>query len=973
MNTLKLKFISALSSLVLLLSISTYVSAADLNLPGFSGTVNTTITSGVSMRVERNCLSVRGSKYLPSDDGDYTAHINADSGISASDKSVFLTDGEGCAKRYTDGYGNTGASTSGARSLISENADNGRTNFDGGDIFDVTQRVFSEIVGSTDDGTSVNLSFVGTYNPVVDVNGNPEFAPFTSEQQDDIESDLTLLNAYVSKDLNMDHTITVGRFVTSWGESTFIPIGMNGLTTNAVDLSKLRNPGSSIKEALIPTEQLTLSGFLSDGWSYEAYMQFNEAHVELDEAGQFFGSDAAAGDRLIISGQFSGNDQARSAACGYLNLTAVGSGGAGKTCTAASALAYYNGDAAAKQKTDMYLYDTGIKAFVVGTDNRTGTSASNTALFLGKTATLGAGAATGWGGVGGEINTLGGSAASSVLSALTTNWDIFERKQGRKAGTVDLSGGNHIFADGEEQYGVSLRKFLPDFGTGVDLGFHFTQYDSKVPYLRLKGQQGLIAGDLLGLFTLAAATNTNAGPVQFLSRYLSAGVAGAELALSDTQLQGKGLIQLGLANVAFSEAGCGAYTQAAAANAVFGDGLTHVYTAEEKVLAQQAEYYTAINGKLYHDAGKCATQAAGWGTATTQGAAAALLGAAVTPLNAAEYEFIYPENLQAFGISANTNIGDTAVQLEITYRPDFPLATDGGEQGQQLSDAGGTTTLLAQAVAKGIYDADVLAENDAKKTATVAQYNATHAGTTDWAGVLMAIKDFKRSNLPAISLATVSAGDYYTTPFFEHDVISGTLGTTSAFSASHPLTVALGADSTVLLSEFGFVSVDGLSMDRPVARGGYRDGVGGDKCGGVTKGGTLGATGFRFAGASVSATHLGSAQTDPLFGNGAYCEAKNNADDFAMTYRLIGSASYNNIANSPWSLSNSVVWSHDFDGYSPSSMGGFVPGKRSLSLASTLTKGDVKASVSYVNQMGDEMDNLGFDMDYVSASVSYAF
>jgi len=26
-----------------------------------------------------------------------------------------------------------------------------------------------------------------------------------------------------------------------------------------------------------------------------------------------------------------------------------------------------------------------------------------------------------------------------------------------------------------------------------------------------------------------------------------------------------------------------------------------------------------------------------------------------------------------------------------------------------------------------------------------------------------------------------------------------------------------------------------------------------------------------------------------------------------------------------------------------------------------------------VNQMGDEMDNLGFDMDYVSASVSYAF
>ena len=61
-----------------------------------------------------------------------------------------------------------------------------------------------------------------------------------------------------------------------------------------------------------------------------------------------------------------------------------------------------------------------------------------------------------------------------------------------------------------------------------------------------------------------------------------------------------------------------------------------------------------------------------------------LLGAAVTPLNVAEYEFIYPENLLAMGISANTNVGTTALQLELTYRPDFPLATDGSDQGQQL-------------------------------------------------------------------------------------------------------------------------------------------------------------------------------------------------------------------------------------------------------------------------------------------------
>ena len=218
------------------------------------------------------------------------------------------------------------------------------------------------------------------------------------------------------------------------------------------------------------------------------------------------------------------------------------------------------------------------------------------------------------------------------------------------------------------------------------------------------------------------------------------------------------------------------------------------------------------------------------------------------------------------------------------------------------------------------------------------------------------------------------AGDYYTTPYFEYDVWSGTVGTTTLFSASHPVTVGLGADNTVFLSEFGFVYVPDLDDSSPVARNGFRDGVGGEKCGGVTKG----------AGNSTCIAEL---QRQTLLVQHTLVhrkrihylvmvvivKSKNNADDFAMTYRLIGSASYNNIANTPWNLSNSVVWSHDFNGYAPSSMGGFVPGKQSLSLSSTLTKGSVKASLNYVNQMGDKEDNLGYDMDYVSASVSYAF
>jgi len=946
MNLFKSKILTLLSSITLILSISSFASAQELNLPGFSGTLNTTVTHGVSMRLERDCESVRGTKYLDGDTGG--AYATA----VASFDAAFKVDGEGCAPYRTDGYGNTGLVTSGPQNLIGANADAGRTNFAGGDIFDVTQRVYSEINGNTDNGMSVNLSLVGTYNPIVDLNGNPEFSPFDSNQRDEIESDLRLLNAYATQDINMDHSVTFGRFVTSWGESTFIPIGMNGLTTNAIDLTSLRSPGSSIKEALIPTEQITLNGFLSDGWSYEAYLQMNEGHVEIDEAGQFFGNEVASGDRLIVSGQYSNNSQEQAAACSYLISV-----GAGIGCNT-TAIATFN-SSTGNALTDMYYIQKGSRT--LGSD-------TNKVQIALKSGLLGTAANTAWGGTAGDITAIGvtgsGAGAVTVSNALAA-WSEYDQKGARKAGAVDIAGGNHIYADGEEQFGISLRKFLPNVGTGVDLGFHFTQYDSKVPYLRIKGQQGITAGDLLGLFTLAASSGGTR------TAYLGSGTltGSAAITLSSAETAALTEIATALANVAYGEAACGAYQKGAAANALYGRGTTATaYTSDEINLALQRYNYTAINGKLYHDAVKCATNAATWSTATTQASAAGLLGAAVTPLNVAEYEFIYPENLQAMGISANTNVGTTALQLELTYRPDFPLATDGTDQGQQLSDAAGTTTLLAQAVAKGYYDAGL--------SALVQGYYDTGNGVsgTSFASVLTDLSTFKRSNLPTISAATVAAGDYYTTPYFEYDVWSGTVGTTTLFSASHPVTVGLGADNTVFLSEFGFVYVPDLLDSSPVARNGYRDGVGGEKCGGITKG-NGNSTAFNGAAAKdvVGATHLGSSQTDPLFGNGGYCESKNNADDFAATYRLIGSASYNNIANTPWSLSNSLVWSHDFNGYAPSSMGGFVPGKQSLSLTSTLTKGSVKASLSYVNQMGDKTDNLGYDMDYVSASLSYAF
>ena len=46
--------------------------------------------------------------------------------------------------------------------------------------------------------------------------------------------------------------------------------------------------------------------------------------------------------------------------------------------------------------------------------------------------------------------------------------------------------------------------------------------------------------------------------------------------------------------------------------------------------------------------------------------------------------------------------------------------------------------------------------------------------------------------------------------------------------------------------------------------------------------------------ASAAITNLGAGIVDALFGNGGFCEAEPGADDMAMTYRLIGTATYNN-------------------------------------------------------------------------------
>jgi hypothetical protein len=357
--------------------------------------------------------------------------------------------------------------------------------------------------------------------------------------------------------------------------------------------------------------------------------------------------------------------------------------------------------------------------------------------------------------------------------------------------------------------------------------------------------------------------------------------------------------------------------------------------------------------------------------------------AAVTPMNYFEYDFVFPEDNQIFGTSFSTVVNGTVVQGEVSYRPDFPLATPGGSQVNQLADASGATQTLnwlaysqidglgqsAVATADAFGAGGTSLGDGLQLTLALQVLGASGAYTGDDTDVhTQKLRDFKRSSLPAISEDTVKAGDYYSTPYIEYDVWSADIGTTSAFNASHPITVGLGADSVVLLTEAAMVHIDDLDNSNGyIARGGSSEsGDDPNKCKGAF------GTSLDF-GATKAVTSLGASIVDGLFGNGGYCEDNPGAGQTSFTYRVIGSATYNNFANSQWSINPNFAWSHDPSGYGPSSLGGFVEGRMSLSLGMRANKGAVSASLSYVNQLGDAESNLSRDKDTLAASISYSF
>jgi hypothetical protein len=123
--------------------------------------------------------------------------------------------------------------------------------------------------------------------------------------QERVGSDAVLLDNYIAGKFELGGkplTVRLGRQVISWGESTFIPNGINVI--NPVDVSRLRTPGSELREALLPVYAWDNTIALTDKLSLEAVWLLEFRRTEIDPDGTYFSTNdiASRGGNKVMLG-----------------------------------------------------------------------------------------------------------------------------------------------------------------------------------------------------------------------------------------------------------------------------------------------------------------------------------------------------------------------------------------------------------------------------------------------------------------------------------------------------------------------------------------------------------------------------------------------------------------------------------------------------------------------------------------------
>lgn len=248
-----------------------HASAATLNLGGMEAQIDTTLSAGVAFRMQDPNEALIGitnggtSRSANGDDGNY----GYEKGDLVSAAAKITVDMDLAFSR------NWGIFTRGSAFYNPEASD----------------------AGSIEDRLNANGGA-----GVSRARGEAELGERGHER---LDHNADLLDAFLYGSFSLGRqyiTMTLGNQVVSWGESTFIRNGINIL--NPIDVSKIRLPGSEIKEALTPIPMLSLQTSLTDNLSMDVVWQFDWEQVEIDPRGNFFSTNDVASDdgqRIFLS------------------------------------------------------------------------------------------------------------------------------------------------------------------------------------------------------------------------------------------------------------------------------------------------------------------------------------------------------------------------------------------------------------------------------------------------------------------------------------------------------------------------------------------------------------------------------------------------------------------------------------------------------------------------------------------------
>ena len=170
----------------------------------------------------------------------------------------------------------------------SANGDDGRLNFNRGDLIGANVKANHELVVSWEN-YKIFARGVGFYDVIMDDKNAGAHSEMTDRGLGDVGRNYELLDAFVSADYSLGGlplNLRVGKQVINWGESTFIQNGLNAF--NPIDVAAIRRPGSEIKEALVPVNAVFGSVNLPFQMSLAGWYALDWEPVEIDPSGSPF-------------------------------------------------------------------------------------------------------------------------------------------------------------------------------------------------------------------------------------------------------------------------------------------------------------------------------------------------------------------------------------------------------------------------------------------------------------------------------------------------------------------------------------------------------------------------------------------------------------------------------------------------------------------------------------------------------------